>query len=99
MGRIISKFKVFLFLGFVMTVGAVTNSMAQSDDNNGKDDWLRGPKVGCPGGYYLDYFPPGEQYIINAGYPVNGDGWVCIKIIGNNRNMYVTDNEFTWPPQ
>ena len=99
MGRIISRFKVFLFLSLLLTVGAVTNSLAQSGDNNGKDDWLRGQKVGCPGGYYLDYFPPGEQYILKAGGSVNGDGWVCIKPYRHDQGYYFVDNEFLWPPQ
>ncbi len=99
MGKIISSFKGFLFLSLIIAVGAVTNSLAQSDDNNGKSDWLRGQKVGCPGGYYLDYIPHFEQLVAENGGTINGDGWVCIKPYRHDQGYYLIDNEFPWPPQ
>jgi hypothetical protein len=100
MSKIISICKSFLFVSLVIGIGTVTNSLAQ--DNNGKDDWLRGPKVGCPGGYYLDYIPHFEQIVADQGGIINADGWVCIKeykVKGQLAGYYLTDNEFVWPPQ
>lgn len=97
MGRITLMFKRFLFLGLLLTVGVVTNSMAQ-DSQNGRDDWLRGKEVGCPGGFYLDFIPHFEQMVADHGGTINGDGWVCIKSRGPNGYVLV-DNAFPWPPQ